>query len=46
MVLNILLVTKKAKLLYIILTQMTGYIKYFENRGKNTSFVIKDDYAG
>ena len=22
---------------------MTGYIKYFENRGKNMSFVIKDD---
>ena len=27
----------------IILPQMTGYIKYFENRGKNMSFVIKDD---
>ena len=22
---------------------MTGYIKYFENAGKNRSFVIKDD---
>ena len=22
---------------------MTGYMKYFENRGKNMSFVIKDD---
>ena len=22
---------------------MSGYIKYFENQGKNTSFVIKDD---
>ena len=22
---------------------MTGYIKYFENGGKNMSFVIKDD---
>ena len=29
--------------LYISLSQMTGYIKYFENRGKNMSFVIKDD---
>ena len=27
----------------IILPQTTGYIKYFENRGKNMSFVIKDD---
>ena len=27
----------------IILPQMTGYIKYFENGGKNMSFVIKDD---
>ena len=24
---------------------MTEYIKYFENRGKNISFVIKDDYV-
>ena len=31
------------KLLCIILPQMTGYIKkYFENGGKNMSFVIKD----
>ena len=22
---------------------MSGYIKYFENRGKNMSFLIKDD---
>ena len=22
---------------------MSGYLKYFENRGKNMSFVIKDD---
>ena len=29
--------------LCIILPQMTGYIKYFENGGKNMSFVIKDD---
>ena len=32
-----------AKPLCIILPQMTGYIKYFENGGKNMSFVIKDD---
>ena len=32
-----------AKSLCIILRQMTGYIKYFENGGKNMSFVIKDD---
>ena len=31
------------KSLRIVLPQMTGYIKYFENRGKNMSFVIKDD---
>ena len=30
------------KLLYIILPQMTGYIKYFENGSKNISFLIKD----
>ena len=24
---------------------MTGYIKYFENRGKNMSFLIKDDHV-
>ena len=34
---------KIVKLLCIILPQMTGYIKYFENRGENMSFVIKDD---
>ena len=27
----------------IILPQMSGYIKYFENGGKNMSFLIKDD---
>ena len=43
MVLNILLVTKKVKLLYIIVSQMSGYIKYFENGGKNMSLVIKYD---
>ena len=31
------------KPLCIILTQMSGYIKYFENGGKNMSFLIKDD---
>ena len=29
--------------LCIILLQMSGYIKYFENGGKNMSFSIKDD---
>ena len=46
MVLNILLVTKRmiiVKPLCIILPQMSGYIKYFESKGGNTSFVIKDD---
>ena len=31
------------KPLCIILPQMSGYINYFENRGKNMSFLIKDD---
>ena len=31
------------KPLCIILPQMMGYIKYFENGGKNMSFLIKDD---
>ena len=31
------------KPLCIILPQMSGYIKYFENGGKNVSFFIKDD---
>ena len=31
------------KPLCIVLSQMTWYIKYFENWGKNMSFVIKDD---
>ena len=31
------------KLLCIILPQMSGYIKYFENGGKNMCFLIKDD---
>ena len=26
----------------IILPQMSGYIKYFENGGKNMSFMVKD----
>ena len=33
------------KPLCIILPQMSGYIKYFENGGKNMSFMIKDDSA-
>ena len=31
------------KPLCTILPQMNGYIKYFENGGKNMSFVINDD---
>ena len=31
------------KPLCITLPQMTGYIKFFENGGKNMSFIIKDD---
>ena len=31
------------KPLCIILPQMDGYMKYFENGGKNMSFMIKDD---
>ena len=31
------------KAICIILPQLTGYIKYFENGRKNMSFVIKDD---
>ena len=31
------------KQLCIILPQMSGYIKYFENGGKKMSLVIKDD---
>ena len=31
------------KLLCTILPQMSGYIKYFENGGKNMSFLIKND---
>ena len=30
------------KPLFIILPQMSGYIKYFENDGKNMSFLIKE----
>ena len=30
------------KLLYIILPQMNGYIKYFDNCRKNMSFLIKN----
>ena len=31
------------KTLCIILPEMSGYIKYFENGGKNMFFLIKDD---
>ena len=31
------------KPLYIILPQMSGYIKYFEKGGKSMSFMVKDD---
>ena len=31
------------KPLCIILSQMNGYKKYFENGGKNMSFFVKDD---
>ena len=31
------------KPLCLILPQMSGYIKYFENGGKNMSFFVKDD---
>ena len=34
---------KIVKPLCIILPQLSGYIKYFENGGKNMSFFIKDD---
>ena len=30
----------------IILPQRSGYIKYFENEGKNMSFLIKDEEVG
>ena len=30
-------------LLFIILPQMSGYIKYFENGGKNMYFMVKND---
>ena len=49
MVLSISLITKNLnrfnnfKPLCIILPQMSGYIKYFENSGKNMSFTIKED---
>ena len=34
------------KPLCIILPEMSGYIKYFENRGKSMSFLIKDEEVG
>ena len=48
MVLSVSLVTKKVKLVKlvcIILPQISGYTKYFENSGKDMSLVIKDDDA-
>ena len=33
------------KPLFIVLPQMSGYIKYFENGWKNISFVAKDDFV-
>ena len=42
MVLNILLVTKKVKLLNrYVLFCLKWYIKYFGNGGKNMSFMVK-----
>ena len=32
--------SKSASALCVVLPQMTGYIKYFDNGGKNISFVI------
>ena len=40
---NVLLVIHMTKLLCVILPQMSGYIKYFENGGKNMSFKIEDE---
>ena len=34
---------KIVKPLCIILPQMSGYIKYFKNGGKNMSFFVRDD---
>ena len=34
------------KQLCIILPQMSGYIKYFENEGKNMSFLLKMTKCG
>ena len=34
---------ESVKPLCIILPQMSGFIKYFENGGKNMSLLIKDD---
>ena len=37
---------ENVKPLCIILPQMSGYIKYFENGSKSMSFLIKDDEVG
>ena len=36
---------KIVKPLCIILSQMSGYIKYFENGRNNMSFMVKDDFV-
>ena len=42
--LNILLATKMiTRHLRIILTQMSGYIKYFDNGGRTMPFMVDDD---
>ena len=41
--LSFLLVTKRVKLLNLYALSYFDYIKYFENGGKNMSFLIKDD---
>ena len=45
MTINILLVTKKMKLLnrYVLSQLISGYIKYFENGSRNMCFMVKDD---
>ena len=41
--LDIVNIDQIVKPLCIILLQMSGHIKYFENSGKNMSFIIKND---
>ena len=42
-IIRVILKVAIIKPLCIILPQMSGYIKYFENGSKNISFLIKDD---